>query len=152
MEDFQKTSPADLFYEAVHLSSTASHTTTTTLPVEASSDATDDVIATASALQIKLKEVITKKIPDAVRMAAGSGSTTAVVLEFNGGDKFEGEFSYLFLLKGPRDREQRDALVSRGFVPLLPILQHELTPFDVRHSWTPGTNSNRLTLVWPATA
>lgn len=152
MEDYQKTSPPDLFYEAIHLSSTAgassssSSLTTTAAPF---SDPTDEVVSLTTALQVKLKDVIVKKVPDAVRLAAGVGSTSAVVLEFNGADKFEGEFSYLFLLKGPRDAQQRDVLMARGFVPLLETLRHSLAPFEVRHSWVPGSNLNKLSLVWP---
>ena len=138
-----------LFYEALQLTSTAPYVPEITAPVESIAD----VVRKAAECQMALKDELLAKVPDAVRIAAGRGMTSNDILEFSGSDRYKtkGEFSYLFLLKGPRDREQRDALFAAGFVPLIEILRFEMAPFEVRHSWTPGTNANKVTLVWPGT-
>jgi hypothetical protein len=138
------TSFDSLFYEALQLSSTAPCVPQG--PVES----IDDVVRKAAECQMALKAELLLKVPDAVRIAAGKGMTSSDILEFSGSDRYKGEFSYLFLLKGPRDREQRDALFAAGFVPLIEVLRFDMAPFEVRHSWTPGTNANKVTLVWPA--
>jgi hypothetical protein len=142
-----------LFYEALHLSSTA--VPPSGVPGTAHGpavDTTHDVVRKAGEAQAALKSELLQKVPDAVRIAAGKGMTSTEILEFGGSDKFQNEFSFLFLLKGPRDREQRDALFAAGFVPLLDVLKFEMSPFEVRHTWVPGTNANKLTLVWPGRA
>jgi hypothetical protein len=137
-----------LFYEALQLASTAPF-----VPggVAEHVESVEDVVRKATECQVALKSELLAKVPDAVRIAAGKGMTSNDILEFGGGDRYKGkgEFSYLFLLKGPRDREQRDALFAAGFVPLIEVLRFEMAPFEVRHSWTPGTNVNKVTLVWP---
>lgn len=137
-----------LFYEALQLSSTAPYVPQS---LDAPIESIDDVVRKAAECQMALKDELLLKVPDAVRIAAGRGMTSNDILEFSGSDRYKGkgEFSYLFLLKGPRDREQRDALFAAGFVPLIEILRFEMAPFEVRHSWTPGTNANKVTLVWP---
>lgn len=149
---------ADLFNEAIHMSSTA--------PPEMRFQSADGVGAPESMVhdeirrirdaQTKLKDVILTKIPDAIHVAAAKGLNMAEAFTFNGNEKFRieddtpgHEFPVLFLLKGPADPQQRHELGAAGFVPLLNILQTELAPFNIRHSWTAGTNTNKLTVIWP---
>ena len=103
--------------------------------------------------QDQLKRKIVDSLPDLIRVAAAQGLCSADVLVFGGGDKFkvEGtneEFPLLFLLKGPTDPEQKQKLASEGFLPLLEVLRRDVAPFDLRHSWTVGTNVNKLTVSW----
>lgn len=143
-----------LFSEAMQLSSTVP-SGMFNLP----NDASELLQTTASGIekiwnaQYQLKKLVLSKIPDAVRAAAAKGLFVADVLVFQGSEKFkvEGthdEFPLLFLLKGPTDPEQKSKLVSEGFAPLLPVLQNEVKPFDLRHSWTVGTNCNKITVTW----
>lgn len=139
---------ADLFNEAVHLASTAPPSAATTFGVPQPCDA----ISAIWKAQELLKKDFLDRISDAIRLAAAKGLTTADVFEFHGNQKFQTgdseEFPLLFLLKGPTDHEQRHKLSHDGFMPLLEALRREVAPFELRHSWMPGTNTNKITLSW----
>jgi hypothetical protein len=144
---------SDLFNEAVHLSSTAPPTPMPTLPdAVVDVETTQDAIESIWRAQRVLKTTILDKIPDAIRLAAAKGLTHTDVFSFHGNQKFQSgetdEYPLLFLLKGPTDPEQRHKLASDGFVPTLELLRKEVAPFDLRHSWTVGTNVNKITVSW----
>ena len=63
------------------------------------------------------------------------------VLVFDGNDTYDGEFFYLFLLKGPRQADP-------GIRPLLATLRRALAPFRVVHEWKTGTVQNRVYVTW----
>lgn len=144
---------SSLFFEASHLSKSSTETPPTddfaTFPSSDFASVPDPlaVIAKASVVQKKLKDDILLKVPDCVRLAASKGKLSTDVLTFGGNDQYD-DFSYLFLLKGPRNKDQRDLLFGNGYVPLLETLRRELVPFEVRHVWVGGTNENRLVLTW----
>lgn len=98
--------------------------------------------------QDKLRHDLNEKLPDLVRAAALQGRSSTALLTFSGNDKYDDDFSYLFLLKGPRDREQKYDLYRHGFVPLYDTLLNEVTPFQMLFTWIPGCNLNKLTLEW----
>lgn len=143
---------SSLFFEASHLTrSTPIQSIPSQLQQDAApaeEDSIPTIVHQASQQQEKLKTELLLKIPDCVRLAASKGLLSTNILTFHGNDKFQQEFSYLFLLKGPRNREQRDLLSAAGFVPLLDTLRSECNPFEVRHTWMPGTNENHVTLFW----
>lgn len=99
-------------------------------------------------VQDKLKQELFEKIPECVRCAAGKGKNAADILTFTGNEKYDDDFSYLFLLKGPRDREQKYDLHRHGFNPLIDILSREVNPFEVTFTWVPGCNMNKVTVSW----
>lgn len=102
----------------------------------------------AKASQEKLRSELLVKVPMAVRAAAIQGKSSVDILSFTGSEKFEDDFSYLFLLKGPRDREQKYDLYRHGFVPLYDTLMNDVVPFPLTMKWVPGCNLNTLTLEW----
>lgn len=138
-----------LFAEAVHLTASATST-----PSAEHVPTLAEVAAHAADAQRKLLAALRARLPDTVLAAAREGKTSAIALVFNGTEKFESQspdyedFSILFLLRGPRDRGQLEALYCCGFVPLLETLHAELAPFKVQHSWVPGSNANHVTVYW----
>lgn len=91
--------------------------------------------------QARLLEGLTEGLSDRVLHAAREGARELDLLTFNGADTFDGEFCYLYLLKGPRQQEE-------GVDPLLPRLRRLLAPFSVRHVWEQGTVHNRIVMAW----
>jgi hypothetical protein len=140
-------SPEDiraLYVEAVHAAHTAETPTDDDVFVDPVTILCEDAALSQSKLRGKLLDVL----PEAVKAAASRGKYSTALLEFSGSDKFDDNFSYLFLLKGPRDTPQQNDLAARGFVPLYTSMYHELRPFVLNYQWTPGTNSNALSVSW----
>ena len=98
-------------------------------------------LAAVSRAQTALLERIVEGVPGAVRASATRGERIAAVLEFQGPDTFDGEFCYLYLLKGPRGGDP-------DIKPLLATLRDALTPFRVTHDWRDGTVANAVTVAW----
>ena len=107
------------------------------------------------AAQDELVGRITEGLEETVMAAARTGKRYAEALSFSGPEKFqwvpEGEelkdehtFSYLFLVKGPRDEREELA----GFKALVARLREELAPFAVRHDWDQSTNRNAVLVSW----
>ena len=94
-----------------------------------------------AAAQDLLLAALTEGLAERVLQAAREGKHELDLLAFQGSDTFDGEFCYLYLLKGPRQREE-------GVHPLLPRLRRELSPFVVRHVWKAGTVQNRVVVAW----
>jgi hypothetical protein len=109
---------------------------------------TETLCARVKKAQEKLRDELLENIPSIVRVAATQGRSVADVLTFSGNEKYDAEFSYLFLLKGPRDREQKYDLYRHGFVPLFDTLMGDVPPFQLLFSWLPGCNLNKLTVEW----
>lgn len=99
-------------------------------------------------VQKKLRDDLLEKFPGIVKDAAALGKTTADLLAFSGNEKYDDDFSYLFLLKGPRDREQKYDLYQHGFIPLYETLAMDVTPFGMHFTWIPGANQNRVSVHW----
>lgn len=99
--------------------------------------------------QDALYDALMRVAPIAVRDAAFKGRRTATLLTFDGPDKLH-DFCYLYMIKGPYLREQRDEMRAMGASPLLPRLRAEFRAagFDVHHSWQRATNTNTLTVTW----
>lgn len=131
-----------LFQEAVALMKSA-----TEKPPE-DVDPTKVLCEKAKISQEKLRKEVLEKIPTIVKAAAQQGRSTVDVLSFSGNEKYDDDFSYLFLLKGPRDREQKYDLYRHGFVPLFDTLLHDVVPFQAMFTWIPGCNLNKVTLEW----
>lgn len=98
--------------------------------------------AAVAAAQDRLLGRLLNGLEDRVREAASEGKREVELLVFEGNETFDGEFFYLYLLKGPRDR--RGARV----VPLLRTMQQSLAPFSVKHIWKLGTTQNQVVLAW----
>lgn len=111
-------------------------------------DPTSVLCARVKTAQTKLEEELKYLLPSIVRASALQGKKTADLLTFTGSEKYDDEFSFLFLLKGPRDREQKYDLYKHGFVPLFDCLTNEVAPFKLAFTWVPGCNLNKLTLSW----
>jgi hypothetical protein len=134
-----------LFHEALLLTREASIVSPPTIEEHP----TAAVCSKISPVQVRLKQSLLKRIPALVREAASQGRTSVDLLAFRGNDKFEDhEFSYLFLLKGPRDHEQHRDLRKYGYVPLLNTLVNDVMPFGLVFRWIPGANLNKLILEW----
>jgi len=131
-----------LFQEAVELTKNA-----TRRPPE-DVDPTKVLCEKAKISQEKLRRDVLEKIPGIVKTAATEGRSTADILTFSGSEKYDDDFSYLFLLKGPRDREQKYDLYRHGFIPLYDTLLHDVVPFQAMFTWIPGCNLNKVTLEW----
>jgi hypothetical protein len=133
-----------LYIEAIELTRRA----TTPPPPEV--NPTETLCHKAKATQDKLYAELRDKLPGIVRGAASHGKTTADLLTFSGNEKYNDDFSYLFLLKGPRDREQKYDLYRHGFMPLFDRLTKDVVPFQLMFTWVPGCNLNKVTLEWSA--
>jgi hypothetical protein len=132
-----------LYNEAIRISHTAEPTDD-----DAFVDSVASLCADAAQAQATLRDNLLAELPAKVKAAASKGKFSATILEFAGADKFDDNFSYLFLLKGPRDLPQQNDLAARGFVPLYTSLYYRMSPFLVNFQWTPGTNLNSLTVSW----
>ena len=131
-----------LYTEAIELTRRA----TTPPPPEV--NPTETLCHKAKTAQDTLYSELFDKLPDIVRAAATQGKTTADLLTFSGNEKYTDDFSYLFLMKGPRDREQKYDLYRYGFVPLFDRLTRDVVPFQLMFTWVPGCNLNKVTLEW----
>ena len=101
----------------------------------------EDHVRAIKTAQAQLLRTVTDGLADRVMQAAREGKRELELLAFEGGDTFDGEFCYLYLLKGPRQPED-------GVEPLLPRLRKQLLPFSVRHVWRQGTVQNRVVMAW----
>lgn len=112
-------------------------------------DLTANLISTVAPLQNALRKEIADTLEETVLAAAALGKRHADVLTFHGNEKYkDSDFSYLFLLKGPRDREQRVDVFEHGFVPLYDTLAYDFLPFTLQFKWIPGANVNKLRVHW----
>jgi len=134
---------AQVFQDAVRLASESAF-----VP-EDPEKSTRDIVVETTALQAQLRTRIMGKFSETVLAAAGLGRCYVDVLAFGGTEKYEDDYSFLFLIKGARDDAQRNEMGAAGFVPLLETLRHELAPFEVRHTWAAGSNKNKITVLWP---
>lgn len=100
-------------------------------------------VAAVRAAQGRLLSTLLDGFEGLVRAAAAEGLHEVDLLSFEGADTFDGEFCFLYLLKGPRQAEE-------GVEPLLPNLRRALAPFRLRHVWRQGTVQNRLVVSWGA--
>lgn len=132
----------DLFNEAIELARTSE-----AVPA-CEENPTATLCANVKIAQEKLRADLLSKLPDVVRRAASQGRYTVDLLTFSGNEKYDDDFSYLFLMKGPRDKEQRYDLYRYGFVPLYDTLLGDVGPFQLMFTWIPGCNLNKLTLEW----
>ena len=108
---------------------------------------THDFVEQIQAAQKKLSDTIFETLEDKVLSAAAGGYTDATILEFKGGDLFEG-LSLLFLILGGHDIERRQDLEIHGFVPFLKKLKDAVRPFVLVHEWDRETNANKLIVRW----
>lgn len=113
--------------------------------VTAAQDERAALAAAVTAAQDRLLTTLLEGFTEKVRRAAHEGKRETELLAFNGGDTFDDQFCYLFLLKGPRSTD-RDA--CPGVVPLLGTLQNRVAPFRLRHVWKQGTVQNSLVASW----
>jgi hypothetical protein len=106
-----------------------------------------------------LVERIFQRFEMSVIDAASTGQTRAVLMVFDGNDKFIDDDHHhdavaasplLYLIKGPRQREVRDALRRRPSV--LARLRSTLVPFRISLVWDRRTNTNSLVASWLSTA
>ena len=132
----------DLFHEVVEITKYASNLP----PID--EDPTVALCEKVVVVQEKLRKELLERLPSIVRAAASQGRSSIDLLTFNGSDKYDDDFSYLFLLKGPRDREQKYDLHTHGFSPLYNTLVRDVFPFELTFTWVPGCNLNKLTLGW----
>lgn len=116
---------------------------------EAAREAQDHARAVAAA-QDRLLDRLVQDVEQAVLEAARAGRREAELLVFQGGDTFDGEFCYLYLLKGPRATQPLQAPPLPRPRPLMPRLRERLAPFSVRHDWKPGTVQNAVVVSWRA--
>lgn len=98
-------------------------------------------VAAVAVAQAKLRATLLEDFGDRVREAAARGARELELAAFEGPDTYDGEFCYLYLLRGPR-------VAEAGVVPLLATLRRELAPFRVRHVWRQGTVMNRVVVTW----
>jgi hypothetical protein len=113
----------------------------------------DPVKSLCHAVQIVQEKLLTdigNCFASTVLEAASKGKTSALLLSFEGNEKYQNsDFSYLFLLKGPRERSQLIELTLKGgFRPLYDTLQEEFYPFRCEYIWMPGLNRNELRVLW----
>lgn len=112
----------------------------------AAREAEEHALAVAAA-QDRLLDRLVQDAEGAVLEAARQGRQEAELLVFEGGDTFDGEFCYLYLLKGPRARQPGQPGGAR-VRPLLPRVRERLAPFHVRHDWKLGTVQNAVVVSW----
>lgn len=139
-------SMGELYAEAVALSAKAC-----LQAQKAAEDEDRELVRKTTQAQDALFGKVLAAAPDAIRAAASQGARAASVLEFQGADMFESagdQFSYLFLLKGPKESPRRRDLTAFGFEPLLLKLRRVLAPFRVNHVWDQATNSNCVHVAW----
>lgn len=98
-------------------------------------------VAAVRDAQAKLMGGLLDTFRERVEEAARAGKREVDLLTFYGPETFEGNFFYLYLVRGPRTPEE-------GVEPLLGRLQKELAPFAVRHEWNQGTVFNRVIASW----
>lgn len=109
-------------------------------------EAEREAVQHARAVADAQDRLLDRLVADADRVvleAARQGRREAELLTFEGGDTFDGDFCYLYLLRGPRTRQP-------GVVPLLPRVREKLAPFLVRHVWKTGTVQNAVVVSWHA--
>ena len=114
-------------------------------------DAETEAAAHVSAVSLAQSQLLSRLLDgfqERVMEAAREGRCEMELLAFEGGDTFDDEFCYLYLLRGPR---QPDSFNS-GIAPLLPALRGSLAPFRVRHVWKQGTVQNSLVVAWDGPA
>jgi hypothetical protein len=97
----------------------------------------------------RLRAELLSALPGAVREAAAAGQRAAVLLRFQGADKL-GDYCYLYMIKGPRDRDEKNRLRAWRVRPLLHDLGEALRQqgFKLHHAWQRSTNENTLTVMW----
>ena len=111
---------------------------------------TEALAVSIRAAQDAMLEDIAVGLSDRLERAAVDGERSLRVLEFKGGDTYaDTDLNVLYLVKGPREPEQRDAFREMGLRPLLARIRDVLGPFfAVRHTWEQATNGNAVALEW----
>ena len=123
--------------------------TSVTTPPPPEPDLTSELVFAVSPVQKQLYGELVDSLETTVLEAAKMGRRHADVLTFHGNEKYKDtDFSYLFLLKGPRDREQRADVFEHGFVPLFDTLMYHFLPFTTQFVWVPGANVNKVRVHW----
>ena len=132
-----------LFEKARELSSAV------TTPPPPEPDLTSELVYAVVPIQQQLRKDLADALESAVMEAARLGKRHADVLTFHGNEKYnDTDYSYLFLIKGPRDREQRVDIFEHGFIPLFDSLSYDFLPFTLHFVWVPGANVNKLRVSW----
>jgi hypothetical protein len=162
-------SPEALSALFVHARETSTNAAVDNLKREA--EARREFVTRVAKTQEELCRRVHETLDEKVRTAAAAGQRGVKILSFAGPEKFEwtppetppadagadsdkdadessATFSYLFLVKGPREYEAREDLVSDGVGTLLQTLRDDLAPFGVRHEWDQATNHNSVTVFW----
>jgi len=134
---------ADLFQKARDISSSI------TTPPPPDPDLTVALVEQITPVQHRLLRELIDSLEKNVLASAHVGKTYADILTFHGSEKYDDtEFSYLFLIKGPRDRDQRVDLSRHGFRPLYDSILSDIRPFSLQFVWIPGANVNKLRVNW----
>lgn len=134
-------------------------------------EARREFVTRVAKAQEELCRRVHETLDEKIRTAAAAGQRGVKILSFAGPEKFEwtppgdttddaadtaaddadaanATFSYLFLVKGPREYEAREDLVRDGVGTVLQTLRDDLAPFGVRHEWDQATNHNSVTVFW----
>ena len=167
-------SPEALSSLFVHARETSAKAAVDNLAREA--EARREFVTRVAKAQEELCRRVHETLDEKVRTAAAAGQRGVKILSFAGPEKFEwtppadagadtttdadaaadtasdddssATFSYLFLVKGPREYEAREDLVRDGVGTVLQTLRDDLAPFGVRHEWDQATNHNSVTVFW----
>jgi hypothetical protein len=141
--------------------------------LEREAEARREFVTRVAKTQEELCRRVHETLDEKIRTAAAAGQRGVKILSFAGPEKFEwtppddaddtttdartvatdddsgsATFSYLFLVKGPREYEAREDLVRDGVGTVLQTLRDDLAPFGVRHEWDQATNHNSVTVFW----
>ena len=136
--------------------------------LEREAEARREFVTRVAKAQEELCRRVHETLDEKIRTAAAAGQRGVKILSFAGPEKFEwtppcddapgddapaapdatATFSYLFLVKGPREYEAREDLVRDGVGTVLQTLRDDLAPFGVRHEWDQATNHNSVTVFW----
>jgi hypothetical protein len=139
--------------------------------LEREAEARREFVTRVAKAQEELCRRVHETLDEKVRTAAAAGQRGVKILSFAGPEKFDwtprgdtttdaaadtatdddsgsATFSYLFLVKGPREYEAREDLVRDGVGTVLQTLRDDLAPFGVRHEWDQATNHNSVTVFW----
>lgn len=141
--------PVPVDFLALHAEAVQTTQTAVQNAIQDEIDQLRDLGARLKVEQGRLFDAIVEGIPAAVRDAASQGRRTAVLLRFDGADKFH-EFCYLYMIKGPHKFDQRQEMRALGVKPLLSRLRGMLytSGFAVHHAWQRATNENILSVSW----
>lgn len=99
-----------------------------------------------SALEALVDEVC-EGFRDKVTKAVEAGQKSTEIFVFAGDDRFDDEYSYLFLVNGPK-RARRDYFDKLYVMPFMARLYRRVRPFEPSLTYIPEANENIVTLTW----